>query len=113
MTKEQEIIGFICDCFKSITQINLQHRVGDYRIDLYLPEYNLAIECDEFGHKDRDENYEIEREEYIKKELGCKFIRFNPDSEMFKISDIICSINKHIVFSLQSPQVVENNKEAR
>lgn len=111
LTKEQETIGFICDCLKDITQINLQHKIGKYKIDLYLPEYNLAIECDELSHQDRDGNYEVKREEYIKKELGCKFIRFNPDSEMFKISDIICSINKHIVFSLQSPQVAENKKE--
>lgn len=96
LTKEQETIGFICECLKGITQINLQHKVGDYRIDLYLPEYNLAIECDELGHQDRDEKYEVEREEYITKELGCKFIRFNPDSEIFKMSDVINKIFKQI-----------------
>lgn len=113
LTKEQETIGFICECLKGITQINLQHMVGKYKIDLYLPEYNLAIECDELGHRDRDNEYEIEREEFIKKELRCGFIRFNPDSEMFKISDVICSINKHIVFGLQSPQVAKNKKRGK
>lgn len=30
----------------------------DYRIDLYLPDFKLAIEIDELGHKDRDPIYE-------------------------------------------------------
>lgn len=111
LTKEQEIIGFICECFKEITQINLQHKIGRYKIDLYFPEYNLAVECDEFGHDDRETDYEAKRSKYIKKELGCKFIRFNPDSNGFKISDVICSINKHIVFGLQSTQVAKDKKE--
>ena len=36
-----------------------QYHVDGYRIDLYFPEYKLAIECDEFGHRDRDLEYEI------------------------------------------------------
>lgn len=97
LSKEQEVIGFIVECLKDIAQINLQHKVGDYKIDLYIPEYNLAIECDEFGHDDRDCEYEINREEYIKKELDCKFIRFNPDSELFRISELMNTILREII----------------
>lgn len=110
LSKEQETIGFICDCFK-FTQLNLQHTIGNYRIDLYMPEYKIAIECDEFDHNDRDN--EVERQEFIENELGCKFIRFNPDSPTFKIQDVICSINKHIVFGLQSTQVAKEVLEMR
>ena len=31
------------------------------RIHLYFPAYNLAIECDEFGHNNRDVSYEVNR----------------------------------------------------
>ena len=37
-----------------------QFSAGKYRIDLYFPEYKLAIECDEFDHRGRDTGYEVE-----------------------------------------------------
>ena len=51
-----------------------QHYVSGYRIDFFLPEYNLAIEYDEEHHKSRTKEDKI-REREIKKETGCKFIR--------------------------------------
>lgn len=51
-----------------------QHYVLGYRIDFFLPEYNLAIEYDEEGHKFHKKEDKL-REEKIKKEIGCKFIR--------------------------------------
>ena len=59
-------------------KILLQHSVLGYWIDLYFPEQKLAIQVDEKGHTDRNIKKENEREE---KELGCKFIRINPDEE--------------------------------
>lgn len=73
-----------------------QYSVDKYRIDLYFPEYNLAIECDENNHKDRDINYEIDREIYIKDKLKCSFIRYNPYSEHFDIFKVIREINNYI-----------------
>ena len=32
------------------------------RIDLYFPKYKLAIESDEFDHRDRDIGYEVEQQ---------------------------------------------------
>ena len=29
-----------------------QFSIGSYRVNLYFPEHNLAIECDEHDHKD-------------------------------------------------------------
>ena len=76
-----------------------QYSVDKYRIDLYFPEYNLAIECDENNHKGRDIDYEINREKYIKDKLKCSFIRYDPYSDDFDIFKIIEIINKHIKIS--------------
>ena len=48
---------------------------------MYFPEHKLAVECDEFGHNDRDVNYEVTRQKYMEAKLGCQFIRFNPDAK--------------------------------
>ena len=39
-----------------------QFGVEKCRIDLYLPRYILAIECDEFDNHDRDTGYEVDRQ---------------------------------------------------
>ena len=74
-------------------KILLQHSVLGYRLDLYFPKHKLAIEVDEKGHTGRDKRKEIERQETIEKEHGCKFIRINPDENNYykyvKFSEII------------------------
>ena len=67
-----------------------------YKIDLYFTKYNLAIECDEHGHKDRNPEYDYIRETEIKKEIDCKFMRFNPDDKSFNLFKFINKIFKHI-----------------
>ena len=89
--KESSYLRIISASFKSFSQI-FQHQIGQYRIDLYFPEYKLAIEVDEFGHKDRCHIYEQERQKYLEKYLDCKFIRFNPDEDNFNIGTIIAQI---------------------
>lgn len=88
LCKEQETIGQIILAFKHLNY-KTQYTVNKYRIDLYFPDYKLAIECDEFNHNDRDQDYEIEREEYITTKLNCKFIRYNPDHPEFTIFEVI------------------------
>ena len=41
---------------------------------MYFPELKLAIEVDEKGHTDRDEEKENEREEKIKKNLDVNLL---------------------------------------
>lgn len=57
-------------------EVEFQKPCLDYRIDFYIPEYKIAIEYDEEGHK-----YQIDqdnqRQKEIEKELNCKFIRLN------------------------------------
>ena len=51
---------------------------GKYRIDFYLPEYNLAIEYDEEHHNEEEKKIKDKiREEEIKNELHCEFIRLD------------------------------------
>ena len=54
------------------------YRVLGYEIDIYFHDYKLAVKIDEYNHEDRDVGYEIERQQALGKELGCKFIRINP-----------------------------------
>ena len=69
-----------------------QFGVGKYRIDLYFPEYKLAIECDEFGHEDRDIESEVERQKFIENTLGFKFICYNPNVKDFCILEVVNKI---------------------
>ena len=41
-------------------------------------------------------DYEIQRQRAIEKELGCVFIRTNPDEENFNIFKAMLGIHRHI-----------------
>ena len=56
-----------------------------FRIYIYFTEYHLAVETDEKGHTDRDSNFEKLRQEALKKDLNCKFIRINTSKENFDV----------------------------
>ena len=51
---------------------------------------------DENGHSDRNIDYEIKRQKAIELELGCKFIRIDPDKEDFDIFRTANEIVRHI-----------------
>ena len=68
-----------------------QYNVLGYRIDLNFHDYKLAIEIDENGSSDRNIDNEIKRQKTIEQNLGCKFIRIDPDKENF---DVFKAINK-------------------
>jgi len=89
--KETESLGAIMKVFKG-EKMKTQHPVLGYRIDLYFPDYNLAIECDENGHSDRSIPEEIQRQRRITKKINCQWLRFNPDSTDFNIFDVINQI---------------------
>ena len=50
---------------------------------LIFHDYKLAIEIDENGHSSRSIYYEIKRQKVIGQELGCEFLRINPDKKDF------------------------------
>ena len=104
LSKEEEYINIIMNIFKDEKMIR-QYTVENYRVDLYFPEYNLSIECDEHGHIDRDEIYENKRTSRILELLNTTFIRFNPDEKNFNIYDTINDIFKHIKLILKDKKV--------
>ena len=89
------VLKSIIDAFEGET-MQTQYGVLGYKIDLYLHDYKLAIEANEKGHKDRNINHEIERQEAIKEKLGCELIRINPDEENFNIFKSINQICRHM-----------------
>ena len=94
-TKEQTVINSIKDAFEG-EDMQTQYSVLGYRINLYFHEYKLAIEVDEFWHADRNLNNEVEKQKALEKELGCVFIRINPDEENFNLLKSIYEIYRHI-----------------
>jgi len=56
--------------------IESQYQVYSYLLDGYLPDFNIAIEIDEPHHlNEKNSIHDHEREDQIKKKLGCEFIR--------------------------------------
>ena len=96
--KEQEIVKHLCDVLSEMHVVTeYQKVVGRYRIDLYLPDDKLAFEVDENGHKDRDAQYERCREEFIRRTLGCDFLRVNPDASDFNIFKVCAQLSNKIM----------------
>ena len=74
-----------------VPQYKVIHDQSIYYIDFYFPDKTIAIEVDEFGHKDRNQEEEFERQAYIEEKLECTFIRCNPDDKDF---DIFCLLHE-------------------
>ena len=72
-----------------------QFQVLKYRIDLYIPELKVAIEYDENDHIGYSFEAQEGREEKIKKELKCEFIRLSDKrSDGANIAIVIKNIQK-------------------
>ena len=93
--KETTTLNKILKVFKN-ENIIVQYQIGSYKIDLYFVDYKLAIECDEFGHSDRNNSYENKRQKYIEDNLDATVMRFNPDNPQFDILDVISDIHYYI-----------------
>ena len=72
------------------------YRVLEYKIDIYFYDYKLPVEIDGKDHQDRDISREIEKQKALEKELGCKFIRINPNKENLSIFKAQNEIFRHI-----------------
>lgn len=88
ITHEQRTIGPIKKSLDKRYKTVSEYRIGKYRIDLYIPEIKLAIECDENDHADRDPVRERTRKRFIEQTLNCHFIRYNPNDSQFDIFDV-------------------------
>ena len=65
-TKEQTVINSIKDAFEG-QKMQTQCSVLSYSIDLYFHKYKPAIEVDELGQTDRNNNNKIERQRALEK----------------------------------------------
>ena len=73
--------GLLEVCKMLDIEVLFQHSVGKYKVDFYIPSIDYVIEYDEPHHKSRIEE-DLEREEFIKKELKCDFLRIASDENI-------------------------------
>lgn len=106
VTRERETLNQIISAFKHL-QLVQQYKVSSFRIDLYFPDYKIAVECDENGHKHYQRDAEATRQAYIEQALGCKFVRYNPDALDFNIGDVIHRI---MMFVYNEKELVISSK---
>lgn len=72
---EYKMLNELCDFFDELhIKYIKQYYVSTYKIDLFLPDYNLSVEYDEEQHKFK-QKYDKNRENNIKDILGCEFVR--------------------------------------
>lgn len=76
---EYKMLNEICDFLNRLhIKYIKQYPILAYKIDLFLPNYNVCIEYDEKAHKFKQE-YDRNRENNIIENIGCKFIRIKED----------------------------------
>lgn len=93
---ETSSINCICKTFAGEDMIK-QYRVNNYKIDLYFPNKRLAIECDEeFHRKTSCIAEDVIREESIKSQLNCTFIRYQPYAKDFDMFALLNKIYIHL-----------------
>ncbi len=68
-------------------------RKGLFQLDIYLEEWNIAIEGEEIGHR-WDPQGDLQREAAIGEVLGCEFIRFVEDSDSDALINRILRIRR-------------------
>lgn len=110
---EQQCISDLMRAFRGVYTCTAEYAIDRFRIDLYIHEPNIAIECDSNDHKSYDPIEEVSRQMYIENTLGCDFVRFNPDSEHFSIMDVIARIhivikNKRLMRLKRTRENIEN-----
>jgi hypothetical protein len=93
---ETDIIQCLLTTFDGNIMIP-QYRIDNYRIDLYFPEYLLAIECDEIHHDTaKSKEDDAIRTIYLTKKLGCRFIRCKPFEKNFNLFKLLNNIYIHL-----------------
>jgi hypothetical protein len=94
-----DILKQIQRVFSNETTI-LHHRILNYKVDLFFPDYNIIVECDDLLYKkslgkliddkDRDNNIKMRLKE-------CSFIRYDPYEEKFDSIELFNKIYTEIM----------------
>ena len=102
LKKEESVVIPLLTAFPA-EKIKLQHKAiknERVRTDMYFSDHKFAIEIDEKGHTDRNQDEENERQAKIEKHSHCKYFhRINPDAEGFNIFLEISKIKDYITQS--------------
>jgi hypothetical protein len=82
--REESIRQKLASVFEGLVTVTSHYSVttkkGLFQLDIYLEEWNIAVEVDEVGHRWSPQG-DLEREVAIGDVLGCEFIRFIEDSD--------------------------------
>ena len=81
---EQNIISALQGAFEGEI-MHTQYCVQNKRLDFYFSEPQHGVEIDEYGHADKNFEYEQSRKLMIEKELVSRIIIINPDAADFNI----------------------------
>lgn len=93
------------EAFKSLNiKVIHQFQIDIYRVDFYIPEYNVVIEYDEEYHKSTYYQ-DILRENKIKEKINCSFIRCNAKDK--DIKNIMKILNHIFMFKPKIPKTLE------
>ena len=93
------------EAFKSLNiKVIHQFQIDIYRVDFYIPEYNVVIEYDEEYHKSIYYQ-DILRENKIKEKINCSFIRCNAKDK--DIKNIMKILNHIFMFKPKIPKTLE------
>lgn len=99
---ESNAVGILSAALADILQFQLQHQIVGYKVDIYIPSLNLAIEIDEHGHGSYNPIAEVLREFVITKRLDCELIRWNAHAPGANIGTLLNEILKRLVASTTS-----------
>jgi len=78
---------------KGVCPIEKQYKVGEYKIDWFIPMLSIAIEYDEEHHCYKKKEDGV-RQKYIEEKLNCSFIRVKIGHEIDGLSKIIKKVVK-------------------
>ncbi|HHT9146353.1 MAG TPA: DUF559 domain-containing protein [Candidatus Wunengus sp. YC61] len=89
---ESPSIRNIIAAIEGFTRYKRQYLVYAYKVDLYLLDWKIAVECDERDHQNYSNWKDEARQRIIEGCLNCRFVRFNPNEENFLIGKVINEI---------------------
>jgi very-short-patch-repair endonuclease len=89
-----------------------------YRIDLYFPEYRVAVECDEGHHETKTgKEKDRRRENLLKQTLDCEFYRFDPFADNFRFStvaaDLVALLTKKAITKEVQKALADEKEQSR
>lgn len=99
IASETDCLHKLIKIFGELYECILQYPVLCYRIDLYVVDMKLAIECDEDHHLTTDQRKkDLARMNNIRNYLKCNFFRFKPDAKDFDFEkDVVSKLYKYFL----------------